>query len=68
MSERMPDFMALAVRKYEPGSVWRGKKTDRTRTVVEVTRDGVRYRTPAMEGSRVCWFTTWDQWVGERVS
>ena len=68
MSERMPNFMDLAVRKYEPGSVWRGKKVNRTRTVVKVTRDGVYYRQSSAGAERLCWFTTWDQWVGERVS
>lgn len=68
MNTPMPDFMDLAVRKYEPGSVWRGKKVDRTRTVVKVTRDGVYYHQSSAGAERLCWFTTWDQWVGERVS
>jgi len=67
VSERMPDFVDLAVRKYESGSVWRGKKVNRTRTVVKVTRDGIEYLTPSKAASQLCWFTMWNDWVGERV-
>jgi hypothetical protein len=67
MNEHVPAFIDLAARKYEIGSRWRGKKTDRTRTIIKVDMDGIYYE-PVGGGKRLCWFTTWDQWVGERVN